>query len=83
MTFISPPFPDEDSPDLADEDIAKAIPITSYSDVTRYPCPTCGNVNPVREKHARKRRKPNNYSKVTIHYECGHDSSNLYLFTTV
>lgn len=70
------PYPDEDSPDLSDEEVAGAIQSQSPKDVGQLihlSCSSCGATPMAFAKHERRRRKPHHYWRVTLRCEAGHE----------
>lgn len=66
----------EDSPDLSDEEVEMAKPITEADMVDHLrgvPCPAC-DAPVTKIKHELRRRRPFHYSRVRLHCAAGHDS---------
>lgn len=62
-------FPDDDSPDLSDEEIAAAMDTVDAPAFSRmlisFSCPSCGTIGNV-VHHERRRRKPDHFTRVTF-----------------
>jgi hypothetical protein len=74
--------PDVDSPDLSDEEIAKAIPTGSPEAVAEHlkACPTCG-AQGGKSNWKKLKRGPHYYSRVTLKCPEGHETTQLFEMT--
>lgn len=75
-------YPDEDSEDLTDEEVASAIETTGTEGIVSgatIPCPECSGVVRVL-LHELRRRKPHLYWRTTL--ECVHGHTTVRLFIT-
>ncbi len=73
--------PEEDSPDLQDEEIAGAVVTVRHFDfadkclaLVHLSCPTCGKKR-TSMSHAIRRRKPNLFARMTLQCEEAHPLS--------
>lgn len=73
MTFDE--FPDDDSPDLSDEEIAAATVTADATTFARmlisFSCPSCGTIS-TDVHHERRRRKPDHFTRVTFRCQNAH-----------
>ncbi len=65
----------EDSPDLTDDEVERAIPALSTTDIAERlgSCPRCGAPS-VKVQYAVRRRKPHTYWRVSVVCEKEHES---------
>jgi len=75
-TFVD--FPEEDSPDLTDEEMVAAIDVTTPEEMSQacldLKCPTCSETLTF-TKHQLRRRAPHLYARVLFVCKDGHQGS--------
>jgi hypothetical protein len=73
-------FPDDDSPDLTDEEIAAALPSGSAKDLAKHlnaPCVTCGATGG-KSAFRNLKRGSHYYSRVTVTCPAGHQATTVF-----
>lgn len=83
MTEIDMEYPEDDSPDLTDEEIASAVATVSsdaiVSAVQSARCSTCQQGSMRLTSHELRRRKPHLYWRVGLVCAQGHNASMVFL----
>lgn len=82
--MIQSAYPEEDSPELRDDEVAQAVPTGKLDDLVplmnRHICPRCGKKVAV-EGHKLLRRKPHLFWQVRFKCTTGHPSALLFQTT--